>query len=235
MGSLAIFGIENDLLNLVSNLFVLFLVVVYVALVVWTYSDARRRISDPLLVGCATVAAFIPFFGAIVYVILRPPEFLEDARERELEMAAAEARLQELNALACPNCRNHIERDYLRCPACHQGLKQPCANCAKALAPEWRLCPYCEHQVGQPVQRRRPRAAAPPTGQSAAPRPSQPRTAATRPATERPQSTSSAAASRSAARQADRTDAPAAPGPRTARQRTTEGDAPRRPRPSSAG
>ena len=54
---IAIFGIENDGVNLAINLLILFLVVVYLALIYWTYSDARRRIADPMLVGCAAAAA----------------------------------------------------------------------------------------------------------------------------------------------------------------------------------
>ena len=51
MGLLAIFGIHNDGLNLVVNLLILFLVVIWLALIYWTYLDARRRIADPMLVG----------------------------------------------------------------------------------------------------------------------------------------------------------------------------------------
>ena len=57
MAVLAVFGIENDGLNLAVNLLLLFLVVIYVALIYWTWADARRRIDDPLLVGCATLAS----------------------------------------------------------------------------------------------------------------------------------------------------------------------------------
>jgi hypothetical protein len=157
MNVIAIFGIQSGPLNLVANLFVLFLVVVYLALIVWTYGDARRRISDPMLVFCATAAACFPFFGPIVYMILRPPEFLDDARERELEMAAAEARLVQLNELSCPHCHHPIERAFLRCPHCHRRLKEPCVACGKPLDPRWQVCPYCEHEVGEPAPARRRR------------------------------------------------------------------------------
>ena len=81
----ALFGITNDALNLVVNLVILFLVVLWLALVAWTYFDARRRLQDGFLVLCATVCSLIfPFVGTIVYSILRPPEFLADQREREL-------------------------------------------------------------------------------------------------------------------------------------------------------
>src|ERR1039457_2302444 len=96
MPPFAYFGIESSGLNLVIDLLILFVVVVYLSLIYWTYADARRRILDPMLVGCSTAASLFPFVGTIVYMILRPPEYLEDVRERELEMQAAEARPAEL-------------------------------------------------------------------------------------------------------------------------------------------
>src|ERR671930_1806236 len=128
MGALAVFGIENDGLNLAVNLLLLFLVVLWLALVYWTYADARRRIEDPMLVGCATAASLFPFIGTIVYMIVRPPEYLEDRHERELEIAAAEARLQTLQGNACPHCGSEVERTFLRCPSCLRRLKEPCAE-----------------------------------------------------------------------------------------------------------
>lgn len=156
MAPSAVFGITNDGLNLAVNLLLLFLVVIWLALVWWTYADARRRIEDPMLVGCATVAAFFPFVGTLVYVIVRPPEYLEDVRERELEIAAAEARLAQMDYLACPYCDFDIEKGFLRCPSCLRKLKEPCGTCSQPLDPRWKICPYCESEIGQaPSQRRR--------------------------------------------------------------------------------
>ena len=52
----ALFGIQNDGLNLAVNLLVFFLFVIWLALVYWTYADASRRLDDPMLVACATAA-----------------------------------------------------------------------------------------------------------------------------------------------------------------------------------
>lgn len=145
---LAIFGITNDSLNLVATLFLLMLVVLWLALIVYTYLDARRRISDPFLVACATVASFFPYIGTAVYAIVRPPEFLEDAHERELEIKAAELRVRQLSEQSCPNCEYPIERNYLRCPNCQRRLKDPCPTCNKPVDPRWGLCPYCETSLG---------------------------------------------------------------------------------------
>ena len=147
----ALFGIENDGLNLAVNLLVFFLVVIWVALVYWTYSDASRRLDDPLLIGCATVASLFPFIGTIVYAIVRPPEYLEDAHERELEIKAAEKRLALLDNRTCRNCGSEIEPNFLRCPSCMRKLKEPCRSCGRPLDPRWRVCPYCEAEVaGRP-------------------------------------------------------------------------------------
>jgi hypothetical protein len=157
MGSVAVFGINNDGLNLAVNLLILVLVVIWLALIYWTFADARRRIADPLLVGCATAASLFPFVGTIVYLIVRPPEFLEDVRERALEIAAAEARLASLDHQHCPYCGFETEKDFLRCPSCLRRLKEPCAVCAKPLDPRWKICPYCEAEVGQAPAEARPR------------------------------------------------------------------------------
>ena len=161
MAQLAIFGIKNDGLNLVANLFALFLVAIYIALIVWTYADAKRRIADQVLVMTATAASLLPFVGTLIYVIVRPPEFLEDARERELEIAASEARLAQVEVLACPYCDFDVEKSFLRCPSCLRRLKEPCTTCSKPLDPRWKLCPYCEAEIGgAPPPRRRQRAPA---------------------------------------------------------------------------
>jgi double zinc ribbon protein len=152
--ALAIFGISNDGLSLVVNLLVLMLVVVWLALIVYTYLDAKRRISDPFLVGCATLASFIPYLGTAVYAIVRPPEFLEDAHERELEIKAAELRVRQLEELTCSGCGYPIEKSYLRCPKCQRRLKDPCQSCGKPVDPLWSLCPHCETPLAERSSRR---------------------------------------------------------------------------------
>jgi double zinc ribbon protein len=159
---LAYFGIESSGLNLAVDLLILFVVVLYLALIYWTYADARRRIFDPMLVACATAASFFPFVGTIIYMILRPPEYLEDVRERELETQAAEARLRQLDEALCPHCGYRVESDFIRCPSCLRKLKERCASCSRPLDQAWTICPYCEADVpglSAPRSRRR-RAAA---------------------------------------------------------------------------
>ena len=143
---LGIFGLSGTA-GLIASLVILFLVVVYLALIWWTYLDARRRIEDPVLIACATAASVFPYLGTVVYTILRPPEFLEDREERELELRAAELELRQRIENSCPHCEYPIERSYLRCPNCERRLRNPCRKCHKPLDPRWGICPYCETQV----------------------------------------------------------------------------------------
>ena len=78
------------------------MVVFWLAVGYWVYKDARRRIADRWLVGLATLLGlFPPFVGALIYMLFRPPEYLEDVRERELEIRAMEERLS-LRGVAVP-------------------------------------------------------------------------------------------------------------------------------------
>src|SRR3954453_22809848 len=106
MNSLAVLHIDeihNDALRTAASVALLVIGVLYLALIFWTFADARRRIDDPLLVVCATLCSFLPFVGTIVSLIVPPPDFLGDVRLRELERTAAEARLASLDYPLCPH------------------------------------------------------------------------------------------------------------------------------------
>ena len=75
----------------IRNLSIFFVAVFWLATAYWVYKDARRRVEDPWLVAMATVLGLVPpFVGPIIYLFFRPPEYIEDVRERELEIRAME-------------------------------------------------------------------------------------------------------------------------------------------------
>jgi RNA polymerase subunit RPABC4/transcription elongation factor Spt4 len=88
------------------------------------------------------VAVIFPYVGTLIYLIVRPHEYLDESRERELETAVLERELRD-SVLLCPNCRNMVEKDYLICPTCQWELKKSCVNCDRPLNMEWETCPYC--------------------------------------------------------------------------------------------
>ncbi|MBM2821911.1 MAG: hypothetical protein HW413_657 [Thermoleophilia bacterium] len=93
--------------TLLRNLGIGLVVVLWLATAYWTFKDARRRIEDPWLIALATlVGLFPPFLGPIIYMFFRPPEYIQDARERELEIKA------------------------MRCAAPESSRRTSCARCA---------------------------------------------------------------------------------------------------------
>ena len=89
-GNSGFFGALHDFFGsgtwpLIRTLSFFLLLIFWLAVGYWVYKDARRRIEDPWLVGAATVLGLLPpFLGALIYMLFRPPEYLEDVREREL-------------------------------------------------------------------------------------------------------------------------------------------------------
>jgi Double zinc ribbon len=136
-------GAQHAILNGLA----FFAFVIWLSLGYWTYKDARRRITDPMLVGVATlIALVIPFLGPFVYMLFRPPEYLEDVRERELEIKAMEERISAADH-RCPVCHAEVDAGYLVCPVCTTKLKQACVSCGSPLEPIWQVCPYCETPI----------------------------------------------------------------------------------------
>jgi hypothetical protein len=133
--------------TLARNAGIALLVVLWLATAYWTFKDARRRIDDPWLVALATIIGFVPpFLGPIVYLFFRPPEYIQDVRERELEIKAMEERLSLID-MRCPVCRARVESTYVVCPVCTTRLKQACPSCGQPLESLWQVCPYCATEI----------------------------------------------------------------------------------------
>jgi hypothetical protein len=135
----------------IKDVFLLLAVVFWLALGYWTYKDAKRRVGDPLLITLATVVGlFPPFVGPFIYMLFRPPEYLEEKRERELEIRAIEDRISVLD-VRCPVCHADVDSSFLVCPVCTTKLKQACVSCGAPLEPIWQICPYCETPIEAPA------------------------------------------------------------------------------------
>lgn len=129
-------------LRLTLTILAAYLLVIWIALVFWTYRDIRQRTRDPIIQMVSVLLVLVFFLpGHWVYLILRPRHTLAEAYERSLE---EEALLQELeDQKACPTCKRRIQDEYLVCPSCGVQLKEPCRSCAKPLSYAWVVCPYC--------------------------------------------------------------------------------------------
>ncbi len=124
-------------------------VCLWLALVARAYTDATRRATTPTF--WALLCFVLPFLGYLIYAVVRPSEYADERKERELRLAALrrEARGAAGHGEAggdyhpCPSCEEPVAEDFLACPSCGEHLKDACGTCSRPLEPEWILCPYC--------------------------------------------------------------------------------------------
>jgi hypothetical protein len=135
-------GVWQDAVAVAVIILVAYLVVMWIAAVVWTYRDITSRTRDTFTqtVSVLTVLVFsLP--GIFLYLILRPKDTIADRYDRQLE---AEALLHEIQEQAtCPACRRRVQDDFVACPYCRTTLRVPCDSCEKPLLTRWVVCPYC--------------------------------------------------------------------------------------------
>jgi hypothetical protein len=136
--------------TLTRDIVIAALVALWLGLAFRTHRDAKRRIDDGWLVGLATLLGLVPIAGPLLYLLFRPPETLEEAHARSIEIRAIEERLGRVEP-RCPICRTAVEASYLVCPVCTTTLKEPCVECKSPLDPLWQACPYCATPVGAAV------------------------------------------------------------------------------------
>ena len=134
---------------LARNLSGFFVVVFWLATAFWVYKDARRRIDDPWLVAMAALLGLVPpFVGPIVYLFLRPPDSIEERRDRESRTGPRRAAGRERPAL--PGLPWRGRASFLGCPVCTTRLKQACSSCGSPLEQIWQVCPSAPTQCLRP-------------------------------------------------------------------------------------
>ncbi len=135
-------GSWESTLAIIATIVAVYLVVIWLSLLVWTYLDIRSRAIFPVAQAAAVGLVFLfNFPGFFVYLMLRPHETLAEAYDRSLDEEALRAELS--MKLTCPQCGAAAAEDYIVCPHCSQRLQEPCASCSKPVVATWQSCPYC--------------------------------------------------------------------------------------------
>ncbi len=119
-----------------------YLIVLWFALVVWTYRDIGSRSQSVVTQIFATLLSLLFFVpGTLLYMLMRPRTTLDEAFQRSLE---EEYLLQDLEETSlCPACQRQVSDDYVLCPHCQANLKQACSSCSQLIKIGWPVCPYC--------------------------------------------------------------------------------------------
>lgn len=156
----------ETIIQIVMALLGAYVAALWFCLVVWTFRDIQKRTRDVIVQVLAT--ALVVLFnvpGLLLYLILRPPETLDELYARSLE---AEALLKEVEGgYLCPRCQTRTDPDFRICPSCRAPLRRPCDACGRLVQVNWSVCPYCARDL---AVKRAPPATAPTAEVAAAPR-----------------------------------------------------------------
>jgi RNA polymerase subunit RPABC4/transcription elongation factor Spt4 len=119
-----------------------YLIVLWFALVVWTYRDIGSRSQSVVTQIFATLLALLFFIpGTLLYMLMRPRTTLDEAFQRSLE---EEYLLQDIEETSlCASCQRQVSDDYILCPHCQASLKRACTSCNQLIKIGWPVCPFC--------------------------------------------------------------------------------------------
>ena len=157
--------LSNPIVQLASQLIVIYVVLLWLGTAYWAFRDMQARTENPILpyFAAALIIFFTPLlflFAVVLYLIVRPRETLAEVYERSLaeESLLAEVEKNEL----CPVCRDRVDSEWLVCPNCRTRLNRVCPSCNRLADPTWPLCAFCGTDFGREGgsrQRRAPVAA----------------------------------------------------------------------------
>ncbi|MBA3469289.1 MAG: zinc ribbon domain-containing protein [Herpetosiphonaceae bacterium] len=137
----------KNILPIVGLLISSYVVVLWVAALIWTYRDIHSRTEDILIQVLSVAIVFVlNFAGLIVYLILRPRETLIQKYERELEETYMRRDIEDEHV--CPTCQRGIQPDFILCPYCQTSLRRACGGCERVVDLTWQVCPYCATPAG---------------------------------------------------------------------------------------
>ena len=136
----------NPIVQLASQLIVIYVVLLWLGTAYWAFRDMQARTENPILpyFAAALIIFFTPLlfmFAVVLYLIVRPRETLAEVYERSLaeESLLAEVEKNEL----CPVCRDRVDSEWLVCPNCRTRLHRVCPSCNRLAEPGWPLCAFC--------------------------------------------------------------------------------------------
>jgi len=133
---------ESPLLDLIIKGSLIYLAVLWFAVIIWVARDVINR-SNSIFFQVLVILSNIvlPIFGLILYLIIRPSKTLLEKYYEEMEYNFLHDHAVEDEK--CPRCEEHISSEFLYCPACTEKIRNSCWNCKHVYHSQYLVCPYC--------------------------------------------------------------------------------------------
>ena len=113
---------ESPLLDLIIKGSLIYLAVLWFAVIIWVARDVINR-SNSIFFQVLVILSNIvlPIFGLILYLIIRPSKTLLEKYYEEMEYNFLHDHAVEDEK--CPRCEEHISSEFLYCPACTEKIR----------------------------------------------------------------------------------------------------------------
>jgi len=114
------------------SLFALAFLAIWIAIIVWVYSDAEKRGLSGVL--WALIVFILHLLGLLIYLIVRSDHPIR-------------APSSPVQASACSKCGKEVGKDFTFCPHCGERRQPVCPKCAKPVEKSWQVCPRCGEKL----------------------------------------------------------------------------------------
>ncbi|MBI5414318.1 zinc ribbon domain-containing protein [Candidatus Peregrinibacteria bacterium] len=139
------FFFHSDTFQFVGGFLVFYIAILWLALVIWVTRDAMYRSSSILFqIGAILLNIFLPVFGLILYLIIRPHRTLLEKYHEDLEY-----RMLEGGESYCFSCAQTLREGFQFCLKCAEEVNHACEQCKKQFPKKWDICPYCGEKKGK--------------------------------------------------------------------------------------
>ncbi len=145
------FFMNSASFDYVARIVIIYCAALWLSLVIWVTRDAIHRSSNILFqIGVILINIFLPIFGLVLYLIIRPEKTLLEKYQEDLEY-----RLLEGGSDFCFSCGAPAKTEFAYCPNCGEELTQECGKCSKKYSRRWKICPYCGEGKETPKKKKK--------------------------------------------------------------------------------
>lgn len=133
----SLFGTDSPI-DIAVRIAVAYLLVVWLATVIWTVRDVTNRTGNILVQVFAIllIVLLTPILGLPLYLLIRPQTTLTEKFYEDVGLA-------EVETGNCEACGGEIREGQRFCPHCGTELLAVCPDCGAPKEPEWKFCPDC--------------------------------------------------------------------------------------------
>lgn len=143
--------VDNITLEMALKFFVVYFIIVWIAILVWVVKDITNRTDNILLqLISILIIFFLTPFWIFIYLLIRPSKTIFEKYYEEIEdnldlfsSIIKEKTIWDDEKIHCFNCKEPVWPDFKYCPHCKEKLKSECKSCKKNLYIWRRICPYC--------------------------------------------------------------------------------------------